>query len=272
MSKGKNNRAYDIRRDNDTFTVPSVTPYDVDFAILYHLNNTIVPQLEHNNELISVPISFVFGDTPSQIQRYGYVVDRHEKAVVPLITLERTSYSKNTDNPLSNIPIDIYDGPVIKSKIQKNSQFDRVDQTQLSSDSVEFYVLNNPKYRNISYNVNIWTYNTMQMNKVISAVDMHDNTMWGDAFTFRSKIGDFNFDTKNTLDNRRVVRATTTLEVKAALSEEYVGKTENVKRAFSLKRVDFNVEVESRSDERDEGRVIRPDSTYIEKIRRNNNG
>lgn len=271
-NSGEINRAFEVRRDSDSFTVPSITPYDVDFAVLYQLNQEIIPQIMENGELISVPISFAFGDTPSQIQRYGYVVDKHEKAITPLISLQRTGYSKNNENPLANTPVNIFEGPIIRPKVQHNSQHDRVDETILSGDSVEFYIINNPKYRVLTYNVNIWTSDMMQMNKIISAIDMFDNTMWGDAFKFRTKIGDFNFDTKNTLNERRIVRATTSLEVRAALTEEYIGKSENLRKSFSLKRVDFSVEIEDDTHVIEKQHVIKPDATYIETLRRDKNG
>lgn len=263
-------REYDIRRDTDEFVTPSITPYDVDYAILFGLTNYIVPPILENGELITVPIRYAAGDTQTQIQRYGYINNVDQKAVTPIISIQRTSLSKNDSVPLSSLPNDIFDGPIIVPKIQKNNQHDRIDQTYESEDSIEYYVVNNPKYRIMSYNLNIWTERMEQMNKIISAIDSHDNMMWGDAFKFRVSVGDFSFENLNTLSERRIVRSNVSLEVRAALLEEYIGNEESVKRRFSVKRVDFKDE---RSQDRiyiQQERIIRPATTYIEKLRREN--
>lgn len=258
-----------MRRDTDNFVFPSITPYDVDFAVLYELTNGIVPPISENGNLITVPIRYAGGDTATQIQRFGYINGKDQKAITPIITIQRTSLTKNTDVPLHKLPNDIFDGPIIIPKIQKNNQHDRIDQTYDSKDSVEYYVVRNPKYRILNYEVNIWTQYMEQMNKIISAIDSFDNRMWGDAFEFRVSVGDFNFETLNTVTERRIVRSTVSLEVRAALLEEYIGHEASVTKAFSKKRIDWKNEREiDRIFIIEEDQVIRPSKTYIEKLRK----
>ena len=45
------NRALDTRRDDDTFVVPSITPYDIDYAILAYIKEVIKPQVIEDGKL-----------------------------------------------------------------------------------------------------------------------------------------------------------------------------------------------------------------------------
>ena len=50
------NRSNDTRRDNDSFKTPSITLYDIDYAILYFLKEKINFQIEENGRMINVPV------------------------------------------------------------------------------------------------------------------------------------------------------------------------------------------------------------------------
>jgi len=58
----KLNRAQQIRRDNDTIKTPTCTLYDIDFAIMWYLQNKIDPRVVENGTSIQVPVQYANGD------------------------------------------------------------------------------------------------------------------------------------------------------------------------------------------------------------------
>ena len=83
------NRAYETRRDNDTFRTPAITLYDVDYAVMHYLKNTINAQVEQNDSMIYVPIVYASAEIWNQIQARGYMRDKQGKILAPYGTIRR---------------------------------------------------------------------------------------------------------------------------------------------------------------------------------------
>jgi len=84
------NRANQIRR-NDTTPILSRVLYDIDLSIKTHLEQNIIPNVIHNNELLKVPIIYGTPEKWKSVQVDKFYRDDKGKAQYPLIMFKRTS-------------------------------------------------------------------------------------------------------------------------------------------------------------------------------------
>ena len=88
------NRAEQVRRDDDVVRTPRRTVYDIDYAIKWFLDNEIQPQVEHNNELVKIPVVFANGEKWDNVRRLGYLRDEKGMLQSPIIVLKRNSLAE----------------------------------------------------------------------------------------------------------------------------------------------------------------------------------
>lgn len=239
------NLAYDTRRDNDEFVVPSITLEDIDYAILYHLQNNMALSVIEKGNIVPVPVTMASGETWAQIQRNGFMRGQANKIVKPQLIIKRESMMQ--DDRLMNLKVSNTNaGNSIKifPKQQKNNQYDWIHKTYNTEESKEFYISVIPDFIKVSYTLYIWTDLMVQMNSIIEEIIQHDKRLWGDSFTFNAQLQDAQFETINDSQEDRVIRATLPLEVDGRLNSEYKMKQSNVQKAFGIKRVDFINELE----------------------------
>lgn len=238
------NRAYDTRRDNDTFVVPSITIYDIDFAILYFLKNKIAPQIEENGSLVNVPVIFANGEKWVQIQRQGFLRDSNKKIMAPLISIRRVSMAE--DDRFSKLRIsnntDGANSLIIYPAVQKNNQNDipRSNNQQ----SYEYYVSAIPTNVRVNYELILWADKVHQLNSIVESIVPNDNVPWGDVFQFVTKIQDYSFDITNNIGEDRIARCTIPIQVDGFLQPEFNLKQSSIVKAHTIKRVVWTNEVE----------------------------
>ena len=85
------NRAEQVRRDDDVVKTPKRTVYDIDYAIKWFIENEIQPQVEHNGEIIPIPVIYANGEKWDSVRRLGYARDEKGKLQSPLIILKRNT-------------------------------------------------------------------------------------------------------------------------------------------------------------------------------------
>jgi len=239
------NRAYDTRRDTDSFKTPSITLYDIDYAILHFLKEKLNLQIEENGRMINVPVIYAGGETWSQIQRHGYLRDKSRKILTPIIVLKRGSLIEddrfaqldvrgtNSANTVRIIP-----------NRQTHDPYDQYQKTDNSKRNFEYYLSVIPTMVKVTYDLFIWTELQTQLNVIVQKIVPQNRLVWGDTYEFTTKVGDFTFDTLNDTGNDRIIRATTQLEVDGRLQEEYELYESDVTKAHSIKRFVFENEVE----------------------------
>lgn len=231
------NRAYDTRRDNDTFVVPSITIYDIDFAILYFLKNKIAPQIEENGSLVNVPVIFANGEKWVQIQRQGFLRDSNKKIMAPLISIRRVSMAE--DDRFSKLRIsnntDGANSLIIYPAVQKNNQNDipRSNNQQ----SYEYYVSAIPTNVRVNYELILWADKVHQLNSIVESIVPNDNVPWGDVFQFVTKIQDYSFDITNNIGEDRIARCTIPIQVDGFLQPEFNLKQSSIVKAHTIKGV-----------------------------------
>lgn len=239
------NRAYATRRDNDTFTTPSINLYDIDYAILYHLKNNANFEVEENGKLITVPVMFAAGEMWTQIQRNGYMRDRSRKIMTPVIAIKRDTIVADdrftflkVQDPSSGNRL------IIHPDRQNHDPYDWINKTDFTKRNQQYFISVIPEFIRVNYTVYIWTQLTVQMNSIVEKMITLDMDMWGDSFKFVTKVGDMTFETVADSGDDRLIRTECTLTVDGQLVPEYVLRESAIRKAYSLKRVDFVNEVE----------------------------
>lgn len=243
------NRATQVRRDTDNVKTPSVTLFDIDYAIYSFLRDNINPTVIENNKIIPVPIVFSNGETWSQIQKNGFNRNTDGTVNRPLITIKRTGNSDRTD--LLNLDVNRNpDGNYIittRTKYSKNNMYDRFSILNNSKPTYEYYTSAVPEYITVNYELTIWTDFTEQLNSVMEHIIPTSNLAWGNnsSWKFITSVRDFSIDAVNSGTEQRAIRATTTLDVKGYILASHEFNTSNMQKSFSIKRIVFGSEFES---------------------------
>lgn len=263
---GSRNRAEDIRRDNDTFVVPSITIYDIDYAIYYFLKERIQPQIVQNDQVLNVPVIFANGEKWAQIQRQGYLRDTDKKIMVPLISIKRTNMVE--DDRFAKLRISKYkdsaNSLIFYPVAQKNNLHDIPREN--TNKSYEMYVTAIPTNIRVSYELVIWAETVEHLNKIVESIVPNDNVPWGDVFQFVTKIQDYSFDVTNNIGEDRAAKCTIPLLVDGMLQNEFDLKESNVQKAYTIKRVVFQNELEQENIIVDyEPKSIHPSETRLNK-------
>jgi|TARA_R110001592_G_scaffold108916_2_gene304232 hypothetical protein len=240
------NRAEQVRRDTDTIKTPSCTIYDVDYAIISYIRDTIKPQVEEQGNLIDIPIQYANGEKWSMVQKHGYMRDAKGRLMAPLMTLKRNSITerdilKKLDvnrNPSGN-------AMVLQNKFTQANSYDRFGVLTNAKPTKEFYITSVPEFVEISYELLIWTSFTEQMNSLIEQIMPTGGFAWGTTWKFNTFIDDYSFETMNNTGEDRVVRATLPLRTKATLLMEDELRVSTVQKRFSTKQIKFGAEHES---------------------------
>lgn len=239
------NRAYDTRRDNDSFKTPSITLYDIDYAILYFLKEKLNIQIEENGNVINVPVMYAGGETWSQIQRHGYLRDKSRKILTPIIVLRRSGILE--DDRFAQLDVRTTSGAnsvrIIPNR-QNHDVYDRYQETDNSKRNSEFFIDVIPTFVKVTYDVFIWTELQTQLNSIVEKIIPQNRLIWGDTYQFVTKHGDITFETLNDTGTDRIVRATLQLEVDGRLKPEYELYESDIIKALSIKRFVFENEVE----------------------------
>lgn len=250
------NRAYDTRRDTDSFKTPSITLYDIDYAILNFLKEKLNFQIEENGKMINVPVMYAGGETWSQIQRHGYLRDKTRKILTPVIVLRRSGLMEDDrfaqldvrgTNSGNSIIIRANRSPAAGKIIpdrQLTDIYDQYQQTDNSKRNIEYYATVIPTLVKVTYDLFIWTELHTQLNSIVEKLIPQNRLIWGDSYKFTTKVADFTFETLNETGNDRIVRASTQLEVDGRLQEEFELFESDVAKAHSIKRFVFQNEVE----------------------------
>lgn|SRR5574344_93588 len=214
-------------KDDSTQKHISVSLYDIDNAILWHLNNKIRPIITTNignQTKLQVPVVFTSMETWASIQKYGYLRDTQNQLICPIITLMRDSISKRDELIGLNV-LNTQDNRVIfASKYSKTNQYtDTLFFNKVNNK--DYYSMDIPRYITVSYKCNIWTETISQLNEVVEQIFMFNGTAFGETYKFVTEIGSPDFDITTSVGDNRIVRATMELTTNAYL---LTGNNENM--------------------------------------------
>ena len=235
------NRAQQLRRDKDEVKNISVDLEDMDTAIIYYFNNVIRPEVEDNGEIVKVPTMYANQERWKSAQVDGYLKDKKNQVILPLIAFRRTSIEKD-----DTIPLDKLDAnkPNIHYTFQKRyTNINRYDNFTLlgqigAQPITEFFNVAMPDRVNLSYDFIIWTSYIAQMNKIVEKIVFSEGSYWGreDHMKFRCIIDSYT-DATEFGDAERMVKMEFSVTLKGYLLPESYNNEITTKRYLTPRRI-----------------------------------
>ena len=237
-------RAMQTRRDDDVIRNPQRTLYDVDYAIKTFIDDSIQPQIKENGQLVPVPVIFANGEKWDNVRRLGFMRDEKGKLQSPLIMIKRSSV--NERDAVKRLDVNRNPDANVRAYKQRYNERNRYEDELFPipknepAQSEKIYVVDIPRYVTIEYELLLWCDFTAQLNELIDQIMPYSRFAWGNETNrFPTQIGQFTFETVNTIGEDRLVRANVSLTVQAALLAEQQTRQSTLKKMFSLKKVVF---------------------------------
>jgi len=247
------NRSEQTRRDDDVIRTPKRTPYDIDYAIKWFIDNEIQPQVEANGELVNVPVIFANGEKWDNVRRLGYLRDEKGMLQSPIIVLKRNSVVER--DQLRKLDTNYAVPGNFLSYRKKYNKRNRYEDELVPipknerMPSKEIYVLPIPEFVDVEYEMLIWTDFTTQMNELIEQIMPYGTFAWGNEFNqYRTFIRQINFETINTVGDDRLVRATTSLTVNGTLMAEQEYRQSTLQKRYSIKKIQWAMVIDVDED------------------------
>lgn len=243
--KVSENRALNIRRDQDSSKNFTVKLIDIDTAVLKHIADEINIHVLDNGNSVKVPVKYESQEKWKAIQQDGFIRDQQGKIQLPLIAFSRTSFVKDQNLMTLNRHLTY---PVLR-KFDAKNKYDR------------FSILNNyvapvnqilsvslPDHIDVTYDFICWCEYVEQLNTIVQKINFACEEYWGDPkrFKFRVYADTFSFESESPSDDDRIVKATFSLKVKAYLLEEsFEERQQTVKRSLTPRVIKVGTEIVS---------------------------
>jgi hypothetical protein len=257
------NRANQIKSQKGDLK-QSVSLFDIDYAIMSYLEDTVLPELDDNGKSLKIPVIYGNSERWNGARRQGVYRDTHGKLQLPLMMLRRTSVAKNESMPMLNRHVS-YQGV---TKYSKDNRYDRFTLLgNVVAPKYEIYNITMPDYVEINYECMGWTNYTEHLNTVIESLTFASDEYWGDKqkFKFSTTISDYNVVNEVGEGTERINRVEFTLNVKAYLLPEKFDGENTIKKSMSIKRVVVSTETDVTGNGRLEGMLTTPSPYYDNK-------
>jgi len=242
------NRGFLYSRTKDDVKNPEVTLLDIDGAIDFYFNNVIKPSVEDNGENVKVPTMYASPERWKSVQKDGFLRDKKDQIITPLIVYKRISVEK--DDTLPQDKLDANNPNLFYTFEKKFSQENRYDNFSVqigNFPSREYYNVTVPDYVTVSYDFIIWTSYIEQMNKIIERVMYSDGAYWGepDKMRFRSSVDSIT-DASEISDGERLVRSNFSVTLKGyLLPKANFDHRSTTQKYLSPKKVVFSADADT---------------------------
>lgn len=257
------NRAKQIKSETGDVK-QSITLFDIDYAMMSYLEDTVLPKLDDNGKALKIPVIYGNSERWNGARRQGVYRDQKGKLQLPLMMIRRTTISK--DETMPHLKRGVH-----YQTISKYSKDNRYDNFSVLGSAVkpkkELYNILMPEFVDITYECMVWTTYTEQLNEVIEALNF-TGQYWGDKekFKFRTQVTDYNVINEVGDGTERINRVEFNLVTKAYLLPEKFDGESPIKKSMSVKRVVFSTEVDITSGNgRLEGLLTTPSPYYDNK-------
>ena len=241
----------------------SITLFDIDYAMMTYLEDTVLPTLDDNGKVLKIPV--IYGNSERWVgaRRQGVYRDNKGKIQLPLMMIRRTSIAKDDTMPMLNRHVS-YSGV---TKYSKDNRYDRF--TAMGGNvkpKYEIYNITMPEYVELNYECMVWTNFTEHLNSVIEQLN-YASSYWGDKdhFKFRTSVSDYNVVNEVGDGTERINRVEFTLNVKSYLLPEKFDGENTIKKSMSTKRVVVSTETDVTANGRLEGMLTTPSPYYDNK-------
>jgi len=257
------NRAKQIKSETGDVK-QSITLFDIDYAMMSYLEDTVLPQLDDNGKGLKIPVIYGNSERWNGARRQGVYRDQKGKLQLPLMMIRRTTIAKDETMPFLRRGVHY-------QTISKYSKDNRYDNFSVLGSAVkpkkELYNILMPEFVDITYECMVWTAYTEQLNEVIEALNF-TGQYWGnkDTWKFRTQVTDYNVINEVGDGTERINRVEFNLVTKAYLLPEKFDGESPIKKSMSVKRVVFSTEVDVTSGNgRLEGLLTTPSPYYDNK-------
>lgn len=234
----KVNREKQLKTEKQ-FTSHGIRLYDIDEAIVVHLETVVIPTLESSGEPLKVPVLYGSAQRWKSIQKDGVFRDNLDQLQLPLVVIKRNSVERN-DNLASRHNKHVsYPSFVKYSKKHKYDLFSKLTGTVRPA---EHYNVTLPDYVNVSYEGIVWTDTTIQMNEIIESIQFAVDEYWGTDSGFRFNVEVDSFDTTAEIGDgtKRIVKSTFSMTVQAYLLPAKFNNEPTTKKSLTVKKVVWN--------------------------------
>ena len=245
------NRASQTRRDDDIIRTPKRTVYDIDYAIKSYIEQEIQPSVNDNGTVIPVPVIFAYGEKWDNVRRLGYMRDEKGMLQSPAIMIKRTSFNERDNYKTLDVnrPHDsnylIYRNYYNANNRYEDTLFPFPIGELTNESSVPVYIIDIPKYITVEYELMLWTDFSTQLNDLVNDIFIYNRFAWGNGpNSYNSTLGTVSFETINTVNDDRIVRATIPLSVHGTIQNGNEVRMETIKKMFSIKKVSFDMVID----------------------------
>jgi hypothetical protein len=256
------NRANQIKSNTGDLK-QSITLFDIDYAIMNYLENTVLPTLSNNGEALQIPVIYGNSERWNGARKEGVYRDQKGKLQLPLMMIKRTSVAKDETMPFLKRGVSY-------QTISKYSKDNRYDKFSLFNNQQkpkkELYKITMPEFVDVNYECMAWTGYIEQLNEIIEQLNF-TGQYWGDKdrFKFRTQVADYNIVNEVGDGTERINRVEFTLAVKAYLLPESFDGESPIKKSFSTKRIVVATETDVTGNGRIEGMLTTPSPYYDNK-------
>lgn len=236
FQSGPPNPANQMRRDNDTVKTQEITLYDIDFAIIYHLSQTLKLRVVENDVSVEVPVIYADGEKWVQFRERGYLRDKAGKIMSPVISIRRSTVDKDDRIPM--LDMTNY-SPQFRyfPYVQGYERYDRFGDQTMRKPSLETYMMPIHTFVRVSYELIVWTRTMQQLNLLVQQIMASSEHLWGDFLTFRTVVSSASNNITNNSGEDRIVSATLNLTVDGYLMDAFRYQESTVVKNFSIKTV-----------------------------------
>ena len=247
----RDNRALNTSRKNDNVKDFSIGLEDIDYAIKYYFETSVLPTVVQDGNRVAVPIIYGSPERWKSVQADGYYRDTNGKLVVPLIMYKRTNIEKNRNlgNKIDGNLAALFQ--TFETRYNQKNQYDAFSILTNRIPSKQYYVSVVPDYVTITYECVIFTNYVEQNNSIIESIEFAADSYWGDKnrYQFRTMID--NFATTNIISSGedRVVTTNVTLKVNGYLIPDTINQhLADTNMHYSPAQIIFTMETSDNSE------------------------
>jgi hypothetical protein len=237
-----------VRRDTDNVNDIRISFYDIDYALMWHLENIVKPTITEGDEVVTVPFMFASAEKWAAVKKYGFVRDNQGKIQTPMISIRRAGVTTREDMRRMAVSEAAENRIILEKKYSAQNRYDAFSLMYNKRPNKEFYAMSLPKFVEVQYDLVIWTNYTFQMNEVIEQLMWWDGKAFGDTNKFTTKIDDPSFEQTNIPGEDRIVKSTIPVRVKAYIlnptgpNAPALNKLVGVNKIVSMTEVDLTAD------------------------------
>jgi hypothetical protein len=256
------NRANQIKSEKGDLK-QSVSLFDIDYAMMSYLEDTVLPTLDNNGTALKIPVIYGNSERWNGARRQGVFRDNKGQIQLPILMIRRTSISKDETMPMIRREVS-YSGVTKYSKDNKYDRFTLLGKN--TQPKYEIYNIKMPEYVELNYDCMCWTSYTEHLNSVVEQLNF-TGQYWGnkDTFKFRTEVGEYNIVNEVGEGTERINRVEFSLNVKAYLLPETFDGEATTKKSMSIKKVVVSTETDVTANGRLEGLLTTPSPYYDNK-------